>query len=42
MNQLSNTVSVIDTLDNTVLATIPVGTGPDAVAVKPIVNTRCR
>jgi YVTN family beta-propeller protein len=41
-NQLSNTVSVIDTLDNTVTATIPVSTAPDAIAMKPIKDTQCQ
>jgi YVTN family beta-propeller protein len=34
-NQFSNTVSVIDTVTNTVTATIPVGAGPVGVAVTP-------
>jgi YVTN family beta-propeller protein len=34
-NELSNSVSVIDTATNTVIATIPVGTDPRAVAVSP-------
>ena len=33
--EVSNTVSVIDTATNTVVATIPVGHGPDGVAVTP-------
>jgi YVTN family beta-propeller protein len=41
-NQLSNTVSVIDTLDNSIITTIPVGVGPDAIAIKPAVNTQCQ
>jgi YVTN family beta-propeller protein len=32
-NNLSNNVSVIDTVTNTVVATVPVGTGPFGVAV---------
>lgn len=39
-NQLSNTVSVVDTLDDTVV-TIPVSTGPDGIAVKPAAHTAC-
>jgi YVTN family beta-propeller protein len=34
-NAGSNDVSVIRTLDNTVVATVPVGTGPSAVATTP-------
>ena len=34
-NELENTVTVIDALTNTVLATVPVGTGPIAVTVHP-------
>jgi YVTN family beta-propeller protein len=39
-NQLSNTVSVVDTLDNTVV-TVPVNTGPNGIAVKPATHTAC-
>ncbi len=31
----SNTVSVIDTATNTVVATVPVGNGPSGVAITP-------
>jgi YVTN family beta-propeller protein len=42
-NQGDNTVSVIATASNTVVATIPVGSGPVAVAVTPDGDTRlCR
>ena len=34
-NGASSTVSVVDTATNTVIATVPVGTGPGAVAVTP-------
>ncbi|MFE3548931.1 IPT/TIG domain-containing protein, partial [Streptomyces kronopolitis] len=34
-NNVSNTVSVIDTNTNTVIATIPVGSGPEGLAVTP-------
>jgi YVTN family beta-propeller protein len=34
-NHFSNTVSVIDTTTNTVVATIPVGLAPVAVAITP-------
>src|SRR4029079_3355089 len=34
-NSGNNTVSVIDTATNTVVATIPVGTSPDGIAVTP-------
>ncbi len=34
-NSFSNTISVIDTVTNTVVATVPVGAGPDGVAVNP-------
>ena len=34
-NSHSNTVSVIDTASNTVVATVPVGNGPIAVAITP-------
>src|SRR5262245_26898215 len=34
-NQISNTVSVIDTATDTVIATIPVGPSPFGVAVSP-------
>ena len=34
-NQYSNSVSVIDTANNTVVATVPVGNGPLGVAVNP-------
>ncbi len=36
---LSGTVSVIDTTINTVVATIPVGMGPVAVAITPLPRT---
>ena len=34
-NALSNTVSVIDTATNTVIATVPVGFTPEGVAITP-------
>src|SRR5262245_54825693 len=34
-NQNDNTVSVIDTATNSIIATVPVGSGPAAVAVTP-------
>ena len=34
-NYAGNTVSVINPATNTVIATIPVGSGPDGVAVSP-------
>jgi YVTN family beta-propeller protein len=36
VTNLSGTVSVIDTTTNTVVATIPVGSGPVAVAITPV------
>lgn len=33
--------AVIDALDKTIIATIPVGMGPGAIAMKPLVNSRC-
>jgi YVTN family beta-propeller protein len=38
-NDDSDTVSVIDTATNTVVATIPVGSGPVAVAITPVRQT---
>ena len=38
-NFFGNTVSVINGRTNTVTATIPVGTAPDAVAANPKTNT---
>ena len=35
-NDLSNTVSVLDTATNTIIATIPVGIGPAAIRVSPV------
>lgn len=35
-NQNDDTVSVIDTSSNTVIATIPVGNGPFGIAITPI------
>ena len=39
VTNLSGTVSVIDTTTNTVVATIPVGSGPVAVAITPVRRT---
>ena len=39
VTNLSGTVSVIDTTTNTVVATIPVGAGPVAVAITPVRQT---
>ena len=38
-NYVANTVSVIDAATNAVTAAIPVGTGPDGVAVDPATHT---
>ena len=37
-NQDDGTVSVLDGSTNTVLATVPVGTEPDGIAVNPTTN----
>lgn len=41
-NSNDNTVSVIDTVTNSVIATVPVGSGPSAVAVTPEWTLRLR